>query len=150
MTDEPQKVTNWRRLDERITTSGQPTTEQLGEIAGLGVKHVINLGLHTHQNALPDEAGDVERLGMNYVHIPVDFTAPTEEDFVAFQRALRATEPDKVHVHCIFNWRVSAFFYRYQRDVLGMEEGEARALMDSVWRPEGVWAEFIAPKAQGA
>jgi hypothetical protein len=24
-----------------------------------------------------------------------------------------------MHVHCIANYRVSAFFYRYRRDVLG-------------------------------
>jgi len=27
-----------------------------------------------------------------------------------------------VHVHCIANARVSAFFYRFRRDVLGMDE----------------------------
>ena len=30
----------------------------------------------------------------------------------------------RVHVHCIANYRVTAFFYRYQRDVLGMTEEE--------------------------
>ena len=33
-----------------------------------------------------------------------------------------------VHVHCIMNWRVSAFFCRYHRED-GMAEAEARALM---------------------
>lgn len=143
MTD-PQDITNWRRLDSRVTTSGQLTTAQLAIIAGLGVRHVINLGLHTHEHALADERGDVTRLGMDYTHIPVDFTAPTEADFAAFRAAFEAT-PDKVHVHCIFNWRVSAFFYRYRRDVLGMDEAAARADMDPIWQPHGVWAEFIAP-----
>jgi hypothetical protein len=32
-----------------------------------------------------------------------------------------------VHVHCIANYRVSAFFYRYRRDVLGVGEATARA-----------------------
>ena len=31
-----------------------------------------------------------------------------------------------VHVHCIANYRVSAFFYRYRRDVLGMDDEGAR------------------------
>ncbi len=48
-----------------------------------------------------------------------------------------------VHVHCIANYRVSAFFYRYRRDVLGMNEAEARAEMEQVWHPEGVWTTFI-------
>ena len=49
------------------------------------------------------------------------------------------------------NWRVSAFFYRYNRDRRGLAEPVARALMERQWSPEGhdskearVWAEFIA------
>ena len=38
---------------------------------------------------------------------------------------------------------MSAFFYRYRRDVLGMGEAEARAYMERIWHPEGVWATFI-------
>ncbi len=143
MTD-PDDITNWRRLDARVTTSGQPDAAQLAAIAKLGVRHVINLGLHTHERALPDEAGEVARLGMVYTHIPVDFAAPTEADFAAFCAAFAATESEKVHVHCIMNWRVSAFFYRYRRDVLGQEEAAARADMDAIWAPSGVWAEFVA------
>jgi protein tyrosine phosphatase (PTP) superfamily phosphohydrolase (DUF442 family) len=54
---DPKTIYNWRRLDDRITTSGQPTESELAEIHALGVGHVINLGLHTHEKALPDEAG---------------------------------------------------------------------------------------------
>ena len=49
-----------------------------------------------------------------------------------------------VHVHCIANYRVSAFFYRYRRDVLGVDEGQARADLEALWQPDGVWAAFIA------
>ena len=60
---DPEGIYNWRRLDDRITTSGQPTEEQLAEICALGVRHVVNLALHTHEKALPDEAASVSRLG---------------------------------------------------------------------------------------
>jgi hypothetical protein len=33
---------------------------------------------------------------------------------------------EPLHVHCIANYWVSAFFYRYRRDVLGMDEVRAR------------------------
>ena len=51
-----------------------------------------------------------------------------------------------VHVHCIANYRVSAFFYRYRRDVLGMDETQARSDMEQIWHPEGVWAAFVVAK----
>ena len=135
---DPEGIYNWRRLDDRITTS-----EQLAEIQGLGVKHVVNLALHTHEKALPDEAASVSRLGMEYIHIPVDFQNPTEQDFQLFCAVIVRLKDVPVHVHCIANYRVSAFFYRYRRDVLGMDERQARTEMAAIWQPEGVWAAFI-------
>jgi len=44
---DPETIYNWRRLDDRITTSGQPSEAQLSDIHSLGVRHVVNLGLHT-------------------------------------------------------------------------------------------------------
>ena len=96
--DDPVDVLNWRRIDGRITTSGQLTTCQLAAIADIGVSHIINLGLHSHEKALPDEAGDVMRLGMTYHHIPVEFGCPTVADFAAFRARLVSTEPALVHV----------------------------------------------------
>jgi protein tyrosine phosphatase (PTP) superfamily phosphohydrolase (DUF442 family) len=143
MTD-PETIYNWRRLDDRITTSGQPTEAQLADIRALGVRHIVNLALHTHEKALSDEAASVSQLGMNYTHIPVDFQNPTDQDFEQFCAVMKELKDVSVHVHCIANYRVSAFFYRYRRDVLGMDEAKARADMDALWQPEGVWAAFIS------
>ncbi len=140
---DPETTYNWRRLDDRITTSGQPTEPQLAEIRALGVQHIVNLGLHTHEKALPDEAGSVSRLGMTYIHIPVDFWNPTDQDFEQFCAVMERLKDDPVHVHCIANARVPAFFCRYRRDVLGMDETQARAEMEAVWQPKGVWVEFV-------
>jgi uncharacterized protein (TIGR01244 family) len=146
---DPEGIYNWHRLDGRITTSGQPTEEQLAEIQALGVRHIVNLGLHTHEKALPDEAASVSRLGMTYVHIPVDFQNPTEDDFQRFCAVMEQLKDVPVHVHCIANARVSAFFHRYRRDVLGMDEAQARAEMESVWQPRGVWVDFVARRGAG-
>ena len=143
MSADPDTIYHWHRLDHRITTSGQPTEAQLAEIAALGVRCVINLGLHSHEKALPDETLSVAALGMKYVHIPVDFKHPTDADFSAFCSAMLASSDAPVHVHCIANYRVSAFFYRYRRDILGMGASEARADLDRVWKPDAVWTAFI-------
>src|ERR1051325_6446840 len=140
---DPETIYNWRRVDDRITTSGQPTEAQLAEIHALGVRHIVNLGLHTHEKALPDEAASVGRLGMTYIHIPVDFQNPTDENFAEFCLVMEQLKEVPVHVHCIANYRVSAFFYRYHRDVLRINEAEARAEMEQVWQPNGVWAAFV-------
>jgi len=144
---DPQAIYNWRRLDNRITTSGQPTEKQLADIHALGVRHIVNLGLHTHEKALPHEAASVGRLGMTYIHISVDFQNPTADDFDQFCAVMEQLKEVPVHVHCIANYRVSAFFYRYRRDVLGMGEAETRPDMERIWHPEGVWATFIRRSA---
>ena len=140
---DPETIYNWHRLDDRITTSGQPTEPQLADIHALGVRHIINLGLHSHEKALPDEAASVSRLGITNIQIPVDFEKPTDRDFDQFCSAMEQLKEVPVHVHCIANYRVSAFFYRYRRDVLGMDEAQARGDMEQVWRPNGVWAAFV-------
>jgi protein tyrosine phosphatase (PTP) superfamily phosphohydrolase (DUF442 family) len=142
MTD-PTGIYNWRRLDSRVTTSGQPTEEQLTQLSKMGIRHVINLGLHTHEKALPDEAASLTCLGVTYIHIPVEFDGPTEDDFNSFCDAMAKLDGKLVHIHCIANMRVSAFLYRWQRDVRGHDEIAARKLMDSVWQPGGLWAAFI-------
>lgn len=142
-------ILNFRRVDARLTCSGQPDDDQVAALADLGVRHVVNLGLHTHPRALPDEAASVAAAGMTYAHIPVDFDAPTEADYAAFAAAMAATGDAPVHVHCIVNARVTAFLYRWRREH-GVAEADARALMESVWRPGGVWATFIGDPAPAA
>lgn len=143
ITSDPTEIFAWHRLGDTLTTSGQPTEAQLGELRAIGVEHIINLALHTHERALPDEAASVAALGMVYTHIPVEFAAPTEADFARFCTAVASVGDAKLHVHCIINARVSAFLYRYRRDVLAMDEAQARAAMEAIWQPGGVWAAFI-------
>lgn len=150
MTNDPTDIFAWRRLGERLTTSGQPNEQQLAALARIGVTQVINLGLHTHEKALPDEAASVAALGMRYRHIPVDFDNPTSDDYDRFCSAMREVESETVHVHCIANLRVSAFFYRYRRDVGGRDEAGAHAEMATIWQPGGVWATFIGDEAASA
>jgi len=95
------EIINWRRLNHRITLSGQPT------------------------------------------YIPVDFDNPTDADYLEFCDAMNRVENDRVHVHCIYNARVPAFFFRYAKSEQEFSETETFTLMDSVWRPGGVWAKFI-------
>lgn len=145
---DPVDIFMWRRIDDRLTTSGQPSEAQLEQISKLGITHVVNLGLHSHEKALPDEAGTVKQLGMTYIHLPVDFDNPTGADYARFRDVMRELDAHVVHVHCIANLRVSAFLYRYHCDDIAMPEPAARQKMESVWRPGGVWARFIGRNEQ--
>ncbi len=144
MQDDPTHIDHWLRINSRLTTSGQPSESELAEIAALGARYVINLGLSSHEKALPNEAATVGALGMSYLHIPIDFQHPTEADYQAFAAALAKTGESPTHIHCIANYRVSALLYRYRRDALGVDEAMARADMTRIWAPNAVWAALIA------
>ena len=144
MPDDPTQIDHWLRIDSRLTTSGQPSESELAQIAALGVRNVINLGLSSHEKALPNEAATVGALGLSYIHIPIDFQQPTEADFEAFSAALAKTGEAPTHIHCISNYRVSALLYRYRRDVLGVDEARARADLERIWTPNAIWAALIA------
>ena len=151
---DPEDIRAWQRLSDRVTTSGRLQEPDPARLAEIGVRSVINLAMPDHPEALPDAAGAFAAQGIGYTHIPVPFAAPEEAHYAAFVAALEAAEAP-VHVHCIMNWRVSAFFYRYHRDACGMPEPEARALMERQWSPEHSdypdapqWAAFILRQAQ--
>lgn len=148
---DPDDIPCWQRLDARTTTSGRIATGDVGRLAEIGVRHVINLALEDSPYGLADEAALMAEAGLRFSHIPVPFDAPDDAHYQAFRTALEASA-EPVHVHCIMNWRVSAFFYRYNRDK-GMHEADARALMEQQWSPEhsdnehaAAWVRFIAPQ----
>jgi len=154
MRHDPDDIRGWQRLGPATTTSGRLEEHDPARLAAIGVRHVINLALDDHPEALAGEAAKLASLGIGYSHIPVPFDAPGPGHFAAFEAALAATE-GPVHVHCIMNWRVSAFFYRHHRQA-GMEEDEAAALMRQHWDPRSssdpraaVWARFIAAGEAG-
>lgn len=146
---DPEDIACWQRLDDRTTTSGRLTAGDVGRLADLGVRHVINLALTDSPGALQGEDALIADQGLRYTHIPIPFDAPEEAHYQAFRQALEEGE-GPVHVHCIMNWRVSAFFYRYNIEQ-GMDPAEARAMMERQWSPEtnsdpraAAWARFIA------
>lgn len=148
---DPEDIRGWQRLSPQVTTSGRIEDADIPRLKAIGVAHVINLALIDHPDALADEGAKLAAAGIDYTHIPVPFDAPGEADFTAFVEALGAAR-HPVHVHCIANWRVSAFFYRYHR-TQGMAEAEARALMERQWSPETSdhpaaphWAAFISER----
>ena len=141
--DELTNILNWRQPEELISLSGQPDETQLVQLRDAGVTHVINLGPHDNKGALADEPSSVAKLGMEYIYIPVDFDAPTDSDFEVFTDVLDNLTNHRVHIHCIYNARVTAFYYRYSKNKPQYDEAAALSIMETIWRPGGVWADFI-------
>ena len=137
-------IFNFLPISPSIITSGQPTEAQFRLIKEAGIQRVINLAPPGVENALPDEASTLRELGLPYVNIPVDFRHPTEDDFAVFCNAMQEAGDERLWVHCAANMRVSAFIFRYRRDVLGEDPALAEEDLHRIWQPSGVWKRFIA------
>ena len=85
---------------------------------------------------------------MDYLHIPVQFNAPTEENLRAFIAAMDAHKGEKILVHCAANYRVTAFVGLYRVLCEGWTEDRAFEPMRSIWEPDAVWRQFIANMLQ--
>jgi uncharacterized protein (TIGR01244 family) len=138
-------IYNYQFLNEKLSSSGMPTAEQMKEIADAGVQVVINLALLTSQGALPEEDHVVESLGMKYIHIPVEWNNPTKQNLDDFFTALDEHAEEKVLVHCQANYRASSFVMLYRVLRLGWKKEEAIPAMEKMWNPEDfpVWQKFI-------
>jgi protein tyrosine phosphatase (PTP) superfamily phosphohydrolase (DUF442 family) len=136
---------NFRRIHERLTTSGLVSVAQLSDLHSEGYDAVINLLPGSHAHAVAEEARIVRDQGLDYVYIPVDFEAPTHADLEAFADAMDARAGGKVHVHCAANYRVSAFYSLYALRHGLCTEDEANELVQDVWNPaeHPAWMAFI-------
>ena len=137
------QIRNFVALDDRVGTAGQPTADQFASVADAGYEMVINLAMPDHKDSIDQEGAVVSALGMTYIHIPVPFDAPDENHLSQFLGIMEANRERKVFVHCIMNYRVSAFMYHYYQRVEGRPETESRSPMFSRWNPDSVWQSFM-------
>ena len=138
-------IYNYLFLEEKLSSSGMPTAEQIKSVADAGVSVVINLAQTTSQGALPDEGPLVESLGMKYIQIPVDWNNPTQQDLEEFFSAMDEYKEEKKLVHCQANFRATGFVTMYRVLRLGWKKEDALQDLQKIWNPAKypVWEKFI-------
>ena len=142
-----QEIYNYRKVNDRLITGGQPQEEQLRAAAEEGYTTVINLATHNPPYSLPDEGGLVQSLGIVYHHIPVEWNNPLESDFEKFEQVMQTLPAEeKTLIHCAANFRVTAFYALYALKHLGWSEEQADEFRASIWQGSDypIWEEFIA------
>jgi len=137
-------IYNFLPLTPFLSTSGQPTEKEIAALAEEGCEVFINLALHDDPRySLKDEASYVKSLGLQYVHIPVQFDRPLKSDLVAFFHAMESNKGKKIHVHCAANKRVTVFLGLYFFIREGKSEEEAFDPMWEIWKPDVIWSSFM-------
>jgi protein tyrosine phosphatase (PTP) superfamily phosphohydrolase (DUF442 family) len=146
-----QDITNYRRVNDQISTGGQPSEAQLRAAAAEGFKTVINLATIDPRYSLEDEAGLVQSLGMRYHHIPVEWEHPQANDFAAFEAIMAQLPASRTLIHCAANFRVTAFYSLYALKHLGWSEAQAAEFRASIWEDSEypIWEKFISDMQTG-
>lgn len=136
---------NFRKVSDFISTAGVLSAAQLGALAREGYTAVINLLPESSEYAVAGERDLVLGQGLSYRHIPVDFSAPRESDYRAFESAMHELQGSRLMIHCAANYRVSAFYAIYARHHLGWSAGQSEAFIAAIWNPgeHPPWDAFI-------
>lgn len=137
------QIVNFRLYSDWLASSGQPTEPQFPALKKAGFERVVFLAFSDHHESIPHEDRLVTGLGMDYIQVPVDWEAPSRGDFYAFAGVLQTTPRKKTLVHCQVNFRASSFSFLYRVLYEGVDMGQAKDDLDSVWMPNDTWRQFI-------
>ena len=138
-------IYNFLYYNDKLSSSGMPTEDEVKLIAGANVQVVINLAPHDVPQALLNEKQLVESLGMEYIHIPVNWSTPTRDGLNVFMDEMDVNRDKKIHVHCEANFRASAFIAIYRIMRLSWQEDDALKIMRQIWDEDAypIWKMFI-------
>lgn len=136
---------NFVAMSSTVTTSGLPTIEQLAGIESEGYEVVINLLPDNNEYAVEGERATLEAQNLEYIYIPVDYAAPTNDDYLAFAKTIDTLGDRKTHIHCAANYRVSVFYGLYLQRTGVWSKARMDEHIRSLFNPADYppWLEFI-------
>ena len=102
-------ISNYTQVDAVVACGGATETSALEGLKNDGFKAVINLRTATERGANIDEnRARAESLGLKYLHIPFNGSAPENKTFDDFLTAIADKSNQPVYIHCASANRVGA------------------------------------------
>ena len=106
----PVEIPNARMFTEEILVGGQPTEEQIRELAALGYRTIVSTRTEGERGSW-DEASLAGELGLRFVLIPMaGADGLTEENALRLAEVLEGEDAYPMMVHCGSGNRVGALF----------------------------------------
>lgn len=115
------------KFNQAITVGGQPSRDDLRQLADEGFKAIVNLrpkGEDDQQLDPEVEAGIVRDLGLRYFNLPVTMDSISEDKVDTFRRQLSEL-PEPIYVHCSAGKRAGAFVMMHVAAEQNMSGDEA-------------------------
>ena len=136
-------IRNYKEYSPTFASAGQPGEEHWQAVRDAGFGQVIYIAMSNSRSALAGEDAIVKELGMDYVHIPVIWDAPSPSDFYAFASIMQREPDRKTLLHCAANYRASAFAFLYRAIYEDVPVAVAKADMNEIWRPNETWRNLV-------
>lgn len=129
-------------IEPNLVTSGQPSAAALAGLRAEGFEAVIYLAPSSVQDAVKDEPALLSAQGIEFVHVPIPFGAPTEAHFDAVSAELARLKGKKVLVHCQVNMRASTMVFLHRVVQRKESPSVAYEAVTRVWSPQGPWKDM--------
>ncbi|WP_459661369.1 hypothetical protein ACL9Z5_001544 [Acinetobacter calcoaceticus] len=131
-------------IHEHLFSSAQPSIEQLKLIKEYGCSTVINLALSNAPNHIENEDRICLDLGLNYIHIPIDWETPSAEQCLLVLDLIdHLVQNEIVWIHCTKNDRSSCLMYVYRQFYMNMDMPTSQDLLHEIWEPNETWTGLI-------
>ncbi|WP_267530625.1 protein tyrosine phosphatase family protein [Acinetobacter oleivorans] len=131
-------------IHEHLFSSAQPSAEQLKLIKEYGCSTVINLALSNAPNHIESEDRICLDLGLNYIHIPIDWETPSAEQCLLVLDLIdHLVQNEIVWIHCSKNDRPSCLMYVYRQFYMNMDMPTSQDLLHEIWEPNETWTGLI-------
>ena len=139
------EIPNFSLVHEYLFSSAQPSVEQLQQIKEYGCGTVINLATSQSENHLPTQDQICLDLGLNYLHIPLDWNMPSPEQCLLILDLMQhlIQNNEIVWVHCDKNQCMSSLIYLYRQFYMDMDLPTAQELLHQIWEPNATWTGLI-------
>ncbi len=138
------QIPSFSLVHEHLFSSAQPSAEQLQQIKEYGCSTVINLATSKSDNYLTKQDQICLDLGLNYIHIPIDWDMPCAEQCLLILDLIdHLVQNEIVWLHCAKNKRVSSLMYLYRQFYMNMDLPTAQELLHQVWEPNETWTGLI-------
>ncbi|UGQ27722.1 protein tyrosine phosphatase family protein [Acinetobacter calcoaceticus] len=131
-------------IHEHLFSSAQPSIEQLKLIKEYGCSTVINLALSNAPTHIENEDRICLDLGLNYIHIPIDWETPSAEQCLLVLDLIdHLVQNEIVWIHCTKNDRSSCLMYVYRQFYMNMDMPTSQDLLHEIWEPNETWTGLI-------
>ncbi len=136
-------IYNYYQYSDTLASGGQPTPEQLEALKSEGFQLVFSISPASTRNYLDAEASITERLGLEFVHYPVDCSNLKETHYKVFSKILLGFADKKVFIHCGGNIKSSSLIHMFKVLEMGIDEEESLQELKTIQMPEQKWFTYF-------